>query len=200
MTAQTLSRPLILASSSPYRRALLQRLGLPFSCCTPDIDETPHAGEGTPALVRRLSIAKARAIAQREPEAIVIGSDQAGEIDGEILNKPGTIERAIAQLSRASGRKASFLTGLCVLDARSGRLASAVDRCDVKFRSLSPGEIRDYIQRERPIDCAGSFKVEGLGIALFERISLRDPTALEGLPLIRLTSLLGRMGVRVLGG
>ncbi|MFM7783725.1 MAG: Maf family protein, partial [Gammaproteobacteria bacterium] len=123
----------------------------------------------------------------------------AGELAGEILNKPGTERRAIAQLRRASGQSASFLTGLCVLDARSGRFASAVERCEVRFRALSDREIRDYVRREKPVDCAGSFKVEGLGITLFEQIRLRDPTALEGLPLIRLTELLGRVGVRVLG-
>lgn len=199
MSRKQSRRPLVLASSSPYRRALLQRLGLPFTCASPDIDESPRPGEGTRALVRRLSIAKARAIAEREPEAIVIGSDQAGELGGEILNKPGTEPRAIAQLRRASGQRASFLTGLCVLDARSGQFASAVERCEVRFRALSDREIRDYVRREKPVDCAGSFKVEGLGITLFEHIRLRDPTALEGLPLIRLTDLLGRAGVRVLG-
>ena len=200
MSKKPSRRRIVLASSSPYRRALLERLGLPFSCRAPEIDESPRPGEGTRALVRRLSIAKARAVGAHEPDAIVIGSDQAGELEGEILNKPGSVDRAIAQLRRASGHRASFLTGLCVLDARSGEMAAAVERCEVRFRSLTDSAIRDYVRRERPVDCAGSFKVEGLGVALFEQIGLRDPTALEGLPLIRLTTLLERMGVRVLGG
>lgn len=190
---------IVLASGSRYRAALLARLGLAFQAIAPDIDESALPGEDAEALVTRLSLAKARAAAARAPGALVIGSDQVGELDGHFLSKPGTEYAAIAQLGRAAGRSVRFLTGLCVLDAASGRHAGATVQCTVRFRPLREAQIRDYVRREHPLDCAGSFKVEGLGIALFEKLELDDPTALEGLPLIRLTDLLAGFGVPVLG-
>jgi septum formation protein len=189
---------IILASGSPYRKRLLQRLDLAFECLSPGVDETPLPGEGPEALVRRLSEAKARSLAKRCPDALIIGSDQAGALDGSLLGKPGTVGAACDQLRAMSGREAEFLTGLCVLDAASGQTLSSVERCTVQFRELSDAAIQGYVRRENPIDCAGSFKVEGLGIALFRSVRLEDPTALEGLPLIRLVHFLERFGVDVL--
>lgn len=190
---------LILASSSPYRRALLGRLGLEFRAIAPGVDETPLPGEPPEATVRRLSVAKAEAVAAQAGTGLVVASDQVGVLDGRLLTKPGSVEGACAQLGAAAGREVEFLTGLCVLDAASGRRLVAVERCTATFRPLSEAAIRDYVARERPLDCAGSFKIEGLGIALFRSLELRDPTALEGLPLIRLTAFLQELGVEVLG-
>lgn len=190
---------IVLASGSPYRKRLLQRLELAFECVAPGVDEAPLPGETPEAMVLRLSEAKACAVAERMPEALVIASDQTGAIDGRLLGKPGSVERACAQLHSIAGREVRFLTGLCVLDARSGRRASSVETCTVQLRELDRATIRDYVQREQPLDCAGSFKVEGLGIALFRSIRLEDPTALEGLPLIRLVEFLHDFGVEVLG-
>lgn len=189
---------IVLASGSPYRKRLLQRLGLDFVCIPPDVDETPASGETPEALVLRLSEAKARAVARLAPDALVIASDQVGATDGRLLGKPGTSERAEQQLQGISGRAVRFLTGLCVLDARSGRALSGVETCTVHLRELSDAAIRDYVRREQPLDCAGSFKVEGLGIALFRSLELDDPSVLEGLPLIRLVDFLGEFGVPVL--
>lgn len=189
---------IVLASGSPYRKRLLQRLGLDFVCISPDIDETPASGEPPETLVLRLSEAKARAVALRAPDALVIASDQVGAADGRLLGKPGTEERARQQLRDIAGREVRFLTGICVLDAPSQRTLTGVETCTVHLRELSDGAIRDYVRREQPLDCAGSFKVEGLGIALFRSLELDDPTALEGLPLIRLVEFLGHFGVSVL--
>ncbi len=185
-------RPLILASTSPYRRELLAKLGVAFTTARPEVDETPRPGESAEALVRRLAGAKAQAVAARRPEALVIGSDQVAVLDGAILGKPGSHERAREQLARASGREVTFLTGLALCDG---------DRCMVEvvpyrvvFRELSMQRIERYLERERPYDCAGSFKSEGLGIALFERLEGEDPNALVGLPLIRLVHLLEAAG------
>lgn len=191
-------KTLVLASSSPYRTALLGRLGLPFRSFNPAVDESSVPGESPEELVRRLSHAKAAAARSAFPDALVIGSDQVGVVDGQFLNKPGSVEGACRQLKATSGREVLFLTGLCVLDTATGRSETSVDICTVRFRELSDAEIADYVHRERPIDCAGSFKVEGLGIALFREISLDDPTALEGLPLIRLTTALKAFGLPVL--
>ena len=191
-------KTLVLASSSPYRSALLRRLGLDFDICQPDIDESPLPGEGGEALVRRLSLKKAEVGAQIFPNALVIGSDQIGMLDGLMLNKPGSIEHACRQLRAASGREVRFLTGLSVIDTASGQSRSSVETCTVEFRELSDRAILDYVTREQPLDCAGSFKVEGLGIALFHKLAIEDPTALEGLPLIRLTEFLGLFGLPVL--
>ena len=178
---------LILASTSAYRRALLERLGLPFTVARPEVDETPQPGESPQTLAVRLARAKAEAVlASAEAgggAAWVIGSDQVADLDGEPLGKPGTAERAIAQLGAMSGREVRFLTALC-LAGPNGRRFESLDVTTVRFRSLSADEIARYVERERPLDCAGSFKSEGLGIALFEAIDSRDPTALIGLSLI----------------
>jgi MAF protein len=186
---------LILASTSPYRRELLGRLGLPFTTARPETDETPRAGESPEVLVRRLAEAKARAVAPGHPDALVIGSDQVAVLDDAVIGKPGTPAAAAAQLRRASGRAVRFLTGLCLLDTARDVAEVVVEPFTVHFRTLDEGQIERYLERERPFDCAGSFKSEGLGIALFERLEGDDPSALVGLPLIRLVTLLGRAGV-----
>ncbi len=190
---------LILASSSRYRASLLERLGLHFAAEAPDVDETAAPGESPVALVERLSLEKARAVAARHEQALVIGSDQLASLDGEILGKPGTEERAIEQLSALSGRTVTFLTGLALVNAASGASACLHVPTPVRFRKLTEAMIVDYVRREQPLDCAGAFKSEGLGIALFESIGGDDPSALIGLPLISLCSLLAAEGVSVLG-
>ena len=192
-------KKLVLASSSRYRAELLRKLGLPFETLSPDIDEAPHGAESPEGLVLRLAEEKARAVATRHPGALVIGSDQVAVSEGEILGKPGTEERARAQLGRLAGRAVRFHTGLCLLDAGSGCAQTALVTTVVNFRPLSADEIRDYVAREQPVDCAGSFKSEGLGIALFESIEGPDPNALIGLPLIELCRMLRAAGVPVLG-
>ena len=189
---------LILASTSPYRKQLLERLGLPFECAAPDVDESPHTGETPDHLVRRLSEAKARAVAARHPDALIVGSDQMAVCGDEVLGKPGTHERAAAQLARLSGRRVTFLTGLCLYNSSNDRLQLEVVPFHVVFRPLSGSMIEHYLRREQPYNCAGSFKSEGLGSALFERLEGDDPTALIGLPLIRLTRMLENEGVSVL--
>lgn len=189
---------IVLASSSVYRRALLTKLGLPFEWGNPAIDETAQPGESAPALVERLARAKATALAARYPAHLIIGSDQVACLDGNILGKPGDRVRAQAQLRAASGRRVEFLTGLCLLDSASGTTTSLVEPFAVVFRQLQEAEIERYLEREQPYDCAGSFKSEGLGIALFERLEGDDPNALVGLPLIRLVTLLAGAGVAVI--
>jgi septum formation protein len=191
-------RRLILASTSPFRRELLARLGLPFAVRPPEVDETRQPGEEAPALVARLAEWKAQAIARQEPAALVIGSDQAAVLDGEIVGKPGDHEQAAAQLRRASGRTVTFYTGLCLLDSASNQRQVTVEVFQVAFRRLTAEMIEGYLRREQPYQCAGSFKSEGLGIALFERLEGDDPTSLIGLPLIRLTRMLEAAGVAVL--
>ncbi len=191
-------RRLILASTSPFRRELLARLALPFTIQAPDTDETRRPGESAPALVARLARAKAEAVAMREPNALLIGSDQAAVLENDILGKPGNHANALTQLRRASGRTVSFHTGLCLLDSASGQCQVAVETFQVVFRTLSETQIEHYLRREQPYGCAGSFKSEGLGIALFERLEGDDPTGLIGLPLIRLTRMLEAAGVAVL--
>ena len=191
-------RSLILASTSPFRRDLLARLGLPFTVQTPDTDETPQPGEDALALVARLATRKAQAVARHHPETLIIGSDQAAVLDDEIIGKPDDHERAVAQLRRASGRTVTFYTGLCLLDSASGQQQIAVEPFRVVFRTLSDPQIERYLRREQPYHCAGSFKSEGLGIALFERLEGDDPTSLIGLPLIRLIRMLEAAGVAVL--
>ncbi|HEY1137484.1 MAG TPA: nucleoside triphosphate pyrophosphatase [Xanthomonadaceae bacterium] len=185
---------LILASTSAYRRALLERLGLPFDTARPDVDETPLSDETPQALAVRLARAKAEAVLDPgQPDLWVIGSDQVAELDEEPLGKPGSIARAEAQLRAMSGREVRFLTAVC-LAGPGGRRLEALDVTTVHFRPLSNGEIARYVDRERPLDCAGSFKSEGLGITLFEAIENRDPTALVGLPLIATARLLREAG------
>lgn len=189
------SPPLILASTSPFRRALLDRLGLAFTCVAPGIDETPAHGETPQVLVMRLAEAKARAVAASHPDALIIGSDQIACLDDNILGKPGDRERAIAQLEQCSGREVLFHTGLCVLDAARDHAEIFVEPFRVHFRSLSRAQIEGYVNREQPFDCAGSFKSEGLGIVLFDRLEGEDPNTLIGLPLIRLVRLLEAHGL-----
>lgn len=191
-------RRLILASTSPFRRDLLARLGLPFDVRAPDVEESRLVGEDAPALVARLAELKARAVARREPASLIIGSDQAAVLDGAIIGKPGDHRQATAQLRQASGRTVTFYTGLCLLDSASGQRQLAVESFRVVFRALTPAGIESYLRRERPYHCAGSFKSEGLGIALFDRLEGDDPTSLIGLPLIRLTRMLETAGVAVL--
>ena len=191
---------LVLASSSPYRRELLARLGLPFKHAAPDVDERPRAGETPIALVCRLAETKARAVAARFPGALIIGADQVATRGTEMLSKPGTEERAIEQLTLLSGRTVRFLTALCVLNTVTHRLQAAVEHVDVVFRELTPAQIAAYVERDRPLDCAGAFRSEGLGVALVRRLEGDDPAALIGLPLIRLVDFLAAEGVTVLRG
>ena len=190
---------LVLASTSSYRRELLMRLTKKFRCATPNVDETPLPGESPAALADRLAVAKAWAVAAKNTGSIVIGSDQSADLDGCALGKPLTIENARAQLAACSGRTVAFRTGICVIDARtaSPRILSAQDTTLVHFRHLDAAEIAHYVEREQPLDCAGSFKCEGLGIALFERIESNDPTALIGLPLITLCNLLRELDIAI---
>jgi septum formation protein len=191
------SPPLILASTSRHRRALLERLGLPFETAAPGVDETRGFKEPVEQLVKRLSRAKAEAVAARYPGALIIGSDQAAERDGEILGKPGDHATATGQLRAASGKYMKFHTGLCVIDTRDGRMQEYTDVTRVAFRKLTEAEIERYLQAEKPYDSAGSFKSEGLGITLFEAMESNDPTALIGLPLITLCRFLRAAGVEL---
>lgn len=186
---------LILASTSRYRKALLEKLGLPFECAAPDVDERPLAGESAEALVARLARAKADAIAGQRDHGLIIGSDQVCVCDGRILGKPGTIDNAIAQLMAAQGRSVTFYTGLCVVNAATGEAHQLMEPFTVHFRNLDEAAIRRYVEAELPLDCAGSFKCEGMGIVLFKALEGRDPNALIGLPLIGLIELLERHGI-----
>ena len=186
---------LILASSSSYRRDLLQRLTKIFSQLAPDVDESALPDETPTALALRLAIAKANAVAAIRPGAIVIGSDQVAARGAHMLGKPGNHENARAQLLACSGQTVSFHTALCLIDGRNSRIQHAVDTTHVYFRNLGSAEIDAYLRAEQPYDCAGSFKAEGLGIALFERMQTEDPTALIGLPLIALSGMLREIGI-----
>jgi len=190
---------LILASTSAYRRELLARLGLPFEAEAPGVDETPRPGEAPLALVQRLAAAKAAAVAARHPDAWVIGSDQLAYRGAGILGKPGSPERCLAQLEASSGQPVTFLTAVSLLRHRDGARRATVDTTVVHFRANDTARLRRYVERERPFDCAGGFKSEGLGIALFERIESNDPTALIGLPLIWLAGALAEVGLDPLG-
>jgi septum formation protein len=187
--------PLILASTSRYRKALMEKLALPFECAAPEVDESPLPDESAEALVARLALAKASAIADQFDQGLIIGSDQVCVCDGQILGKPGTVEKAVAQLMTAQGRSVTFYTGLCVLDAASGRTEQLVEPFTVHFRTLDEAALRRYVEAELPLDCAGSFKCEGMGIVLFKGLEGRDPNALIGLPLIGLIELLARHGL-----
>ena len=188
--------PLVLASTSRYRRELLARLGLPFEVDRPEVDETPLAGESPAATAVRLARAKALAVAQRHPGAWVLGSDQVADLDGRALGKAGGREPALAQLQACSGKRVVFQTALCLLRGDGAPLA-ALDRTEVVFRDLGREEILRYLDAEQPYDCAGSFKCEGLGISLFDAIHSQDPTALVGLPLIALSRALREAGYRL---
>ncbi len=192
-------QPLILASSSPFRRELLAKLRLSFQHHSPDIDESARPGETPTELVLRLARGKAAALAETHPDALIIGSDQVAVIDGEVLGKPGDHDTAVAQLRRASGRTVEFLTGLCLLNTATGRHQSGCERFTVHFRRLRDPQIERYIEVEQPLNCAGSFKSEGLGIVLFKALEGRDPNALVGLPLIMLTDFLNAEGIALPG-
>jgi septum formation protein len=197
-TPPPLSRPLVLGSTSPYRRELLSRLHLPFEVAAPDVDETPGAGESPEQIARRLALAKARAVAAKFPEAVVIGSDQVADMEGEPLGKPGNHENAVAQLRRMRGRTVVFQTAVSVVCLTTGFEQSDLAPVKVRFRSLGDAEIEAYLRAERPYDCAGSARSEGLGIALLDAIDSDDPTALVGLPLIRTCRMIRAAGVKVL--
>lgn len=197
-TGITPARRLVLASTSRYRRMLLERLGIAFATVAPTTDEAPLDGEVPAATAFRLAEAKARSVASAYPDALIIGSDQVADCEGRPVGKPGTHERAVAQLRELSGQTVIFHTGLAVLDAATGACQSALVDVRSTFRWLSDAEIEAYLRREQPYDCAGSVRSEALGIALFESIQSDDPTALIGLPLIRLTTMLRAAGVPVL--
>ena len=189
--------PLILASTSPYRRDLLERLGVPFAVDAPDVDEAHLAGEPPTERALRLAAAKAEAVALRHPGAVVIGSDQVAAAAGVILDKPGTVERACQQLKHLAGSQARFYTACAVRWHNTGFSVNHLDTVTVAVRDLTTEEIAAYVAREQPLNCAGSFKSEGLGIALFSRIESEDPTALVGLPLIWLAGALRQAGYRL---
>jgi len=189
---------LVLASTSPFRREILEKLDVSFETMAPDVNEDILIDEIPEQLVARLSEAKARAVGQQQSNALVIGSDQVAVVDGQILGKPGNHEEATKQLRRASGKRVSFLTGLCVFNTESKRTQLDVVPFNVIFRQLTDSQIENYLQKEQPYNCAGSFKSEGLGIALFERLEGDDPNTLIGLPLIRLIRMLESEGFTIL--
>jgi len=197
-TNTSLARTLILGSTSRYRRELMQRLRLPFEVVAPDVDETPQPNETPANLAGRLALAKAHAVAGLHPSAVVIGSDQVADLQGEPLGKPGDHPRAVAQLRRMRGQTVVFQTAVAVVCLETGFAQSALAPVRVVFRNLSDDEIEAYLQAEQPYDCAGSAKSEGLGIALLDAIDSDDPTALVGLPLIRTCQLLRAAGVKLL--
>jgi len=187
--------PLILGSTSRYRRELLERLRLPFEVHAPDVDETPLPGETPAALAQRLALAKAHAVSTTHPDAVVIGSDQVADLDGQPIGKPGTHERAVAQLRAMRGRSIVFQTAVAVVCRAAGYEGTALVPVTVRFRDLADAEIEHYLRTEQPYDCAGSAKCETLGIALLDAIESDDPTALVGLPLIRTSALLRAAGI-----
>lgn len=189
---------LYLASTSVYRQQLLSKLTSQFQAIKPQVDETPLAGESATQLVSRLALAKAQAVAADLHSGLVIGSDQVAVFDNTIIGKPHTVANACAQLTRFSGQRVTFLTGLALINAHSGNRQLVVEPFYVQFRSLSAAEISAYVEKEQPLDCAGSFKSEGLGISLFSKLSGDDPNSLIGLPLIRLNQMLLNEGVNVL--
>ncbi len=189
---------LVLGSTSPFRKTLLERLHIDFVCDSPDIDETPLQNEPVEAMVVRLAIAKAQAISARQPESLIIGSDQSAVLNGKKLSKPGNFENAFKQLTRASGQKITFQTGLCLLNSATGNIQSVCVPYTVVFKTLTPTMIKNYLHKEEPYNCAGSFKSEALGIALFERFEGSDPNALIGLPLIELVNFLDNEGFSIL--
>jgi septum formation protein len=194
-----LQRALILGSTSRYRRELLQRLRVPFEVVSPDVDETPLTNEAPQALATRLALAKAKAVAALHPNAVVIGSDQVADLNGEPLGKPGTHERAVLQLQKMRGQTVVFQTAVSVVCQASGFEQTELAQIKVRFRDLSDAEIEAYLRAEEPYDCAGSAKSEGLGIALLDAIDNDDPTALIGLPMIRTARLLRAAGIDLLG-
>lgn len=190
--------PLVLASTSPFRKQLLEKLKLKFLTDAPDIDESHQEGETPEQLVARLAEEKAKVVAERHPNSLIIGSDQVAINGGEILGKPGNHDKAVAQLKAASGKKVTFLTGLCLYNSATGNSQVEVVPFCVVFRELTEAQIENYLRAEQPYNCSGSFKSEALGIALFERLEGEDPNTLIGLPLIRLIRMLEAEGVRVI--
>ena len=197
-TSSPVQRTVVLGSTSRYRRELLSRLNLPFDVAAPDVDETPQTGESPRELALRLALAKARAVAERFPQAVVIGSDQVADLAGQPLGKPGEHARAVQQLRQMRGQTVVFQTALAVVCLATGFEQVDLAAVKVQFRDLSDDEIENYLQAEKPYDCAGSAKSEGLGIALLESIDNDDPTALVGLPLIRTARMLRAAGVKLL--
>lgn len=189
--------PLILASSSVYRRQLLERIGVAFTCHSPNIDETPRHSETTPDLVKRLAIEKAQAIAKTHTNHLIIGSDQATELNGTILGKPGSHQNAVAQLESCSGQKVTFYTSVCLLNSSNNIIQASTIPFSVYFKKLSYEQIERYVCKEQPYDCAGSFKMEGYGICLFEKMEGDDPNSLIGLPLIKLITMLEQEGIKL---
>jgi len=189
---------LVLGSSSPFRKALLEKLDLSFDCDSPDIDETPLEGESPKDMVARLAKLKAQTIAVRHPQSIIIASDQCATLDGKIIGKPGDHKNAVKQLQEARGRTVTFYTSLCVFNAATNQFEECIEPFYVYFRALTDSQIENYLQKEQPYNCAGSFKSEGLGISLFERLEGNDPNTLIGLPLIQLIKMLERFHVEVI--
>ena len=189
------TQTLVLASSSPYRKELLSRLGLPFETHSPDIDESASKQETPQQLVQRLAVNKAKAVESTYPHALIIGSDQVAVLEGVIVGKPTDHHDAVKQLSDASGKQVNLYTGLCLYNARSGAVQHAVETYSVQFRKLTLDQIERYLERDKPYDCAGSLKSESLGIALLQSLEGNDPNTLIGLPLIRLTDMLLKEGV-----
>lgn len=193
-------RELVLASTSPYRRELLQRLRYPFAVAAPAVDETRLADESARDMVLRLSLAKAQAVAASHADALIIGSDQCAVLHGQVMGKPGNHANAVRQLQQAAGQRVEFLTGLCLYDSRTSTYQLDAVPFAVVFRPLSEAEINGYLHKDQPYNCAGSFRSESLGVALFERMEGTDPTALVGLPLIRLSAMLRQAGIDLLSG
>lgn len=189
---------LVLGSTSPFRKSILEKLQLPFECAKPNIDETAYKNETPQALVERLAIEKSQAVANEFPNALIIGSDQVAVCEGEILGKPHNIENGIKQLTKFSGKAVTFYTGLCLYNSATNKKSSLVEPFTVHFNVLTQTEIVNYLKAEQPYNCAGSFKSEGLGICLFEKLEGDDPNTLIGLPLIKLVSLLKEHDVDVL--
>ena len=193
-----LTRSLILGSTSPYRRELLQHLSVPFTTAAPDIDETRLPAESPADMVKRLSLGKAKAVAATHTDALIIGSDQCAVLREEVMGKPGTHANAVSQLRKASGQTVTFLTGLCLYDSRDNSYQLDIVPFEVDFRTLTDTEIENYLLKDQPYNCAGSFRSESLGVTLFERMRGDDPSALIGLPLIRLSQMLRQAGVDLL--
>jgi MAF protein len=191
-------KTLVLGSTSPFRKSILEKLNLTFECAKPNVDETAFSNETSQALVERLAIEKAKAVANEFPDALIIGSDQVAVCDGEILGKPHTFENGVKQLSKFSNRSVTFYTGLCVYDSANDKVTSLVEPFIVHFNKLSLSEIESYLKAEQPYNCAGSFKSEGLGICLFKKLEGDDPNTLIGLPLIKLVALLKQHGLDTL--
>ncbi len=190
--------PLVLASTSPARKQLLDGLKLPYSVSAPHVDESRHPGEPVTTMVMRLAEAKARAVAAQQPAALIIGADQVAALGDDILGKPGGHAQAVQQLQRVSGKHITFYTGLCLLNSATGATHVDIVPCTVVFRRLDTAQIENYLQREQPYQCACSFRSEGMGAALIERLVGDDPSALIGLPLIRLTRMLEQEGMRLI--